>query len=220
MAEAAMAKGLEYVAITDHTKRLAMTGGLDDKRIQKQWEEIDGLNDKWQMANRKFRVLKSTECDILKDGSLDLSDEILAKLDVVGVSVHSNFNLSKREQTERVKRAMKNPNVDIIFHPTGRLIQRRESYEVDMGELIKTAKETGTVMEIDAFPDRLDLKDQHIRMCVDLGVKMTIDSDAHAVNHFDVLEFGVAQARRGWAKREDIINAWPLEKMLGFLKKW
>ena len=220
MAKAAMAKGLEYIAITDHTKRLAMTRGLDEKRIVQQTEEIEELNKMFEVRGSKFKVLKGTECDILKDGSLDLPDEILAKLDVVGVSVHSNFNLSKKEQTERVKRAMKNPNVDIIFHPTGRLIQRREPYEVDMEELTKTAKETGTVMEIDAFPDRLDLKDQHIRMCVDLGVKMTIDSDAHAVNHFDVLEFGVAQARRGWAKREDIINAWPLEKMLGFLKKW
>lgn len=218
MAEAAMARGLEYIAITDHTRRLAMTGGLDERRIQNQWEEIDKVNKKFQVSGIKFQVLKGTECDILKDGRLDLPDEVLAKLDVVGASVHSNFNLSREEQTERIKLAMKNPNVDIIFHPTGRLIQRREPYEVDIEELIKAAKETGIVMEIDAFPDRLDLKDQHIRMCVDLGVKMSIDSDAHNDSHFAFLEYGIAQARRGWAEKKDIINAWPLEKMLKFLK--
>lgn len=218
MARAAMAKGLKYIAITDHTQRLAMTHGLDEKAIVKQWKEIDEVNRKFHASGFKFQVLKGTECDILKNGGLDLPDEILAKLDVVGASVHSNFNLSKKEQTERIKRAMRNPHVDIIMHPTGRLIQRREPYEVDIEDLIKTAKATNTIMEINASPDRLDLKDRHIKMCVDMGVKMAIDSDAHSVNHFDFLEFGIAQARRGWATKKDIVNAWPLEKMLKMLK--
>ena len=222
MAIAAMKLGFEYIAITDHTKRLAMTHGLDEKKMLEQIKEINRVNQKLKESplskNKNFRILKGTECDILKDGSLDLPDSVLEKLDVVGASVHSYFNLTKEEQTERIKRAMRNSNVDIIFHPTGRLIQRREPYKVDVGELIKIAKETKTVLEIDAYPDRLDLKDEYIRKCVEVGVKMAIDSDAHSAAHFSFLEYGVAQARRGWAERKDIINAWPLEKMLSMLK--
>lgn len=219
MAKAAAAQRLEYIAITDHTKRLAMTGGLDEKRIQRQWEEIDKINKKLRALGVKCRVLKGTECDILKDGTLDLPDDILDKCDVVGASVHSHFNLPEKEQTERIKKAMANPNVDIIFHPTGRLINRRDAYRVDMDELIKTAKKTGTVLEINAYPDRLDIKDDYIKKCAQLGVKMSIDSDAHSAEHFKFLEHGIAQARRGWAEKKDIVNAWPLGEMLGFLKK-
>jgi DNA polymerase (family 10) len=220
MARAAIEAGLEYIVITDHTKRLAMTKGLDENRIRKQWEEIDKINlGLKNLKNEKhFKILKGTECDILRDGSLDLPDEILRQLDVVGASVHSFFNLSKKEQTERIIKAMHNPHVDIIFHPTGRLINRRAAYEVDIDEIIAAAKKTKTVLEINAFPDRLDLRDEHIRKCIEAGVKMSIDSDAHSSYHFGVLEFGVAQARRGWAKREDTVNAWPAEKMLGMLK--
>ncbi len=138
---------------------------------------------------------------------------------MVGVSVHSYFNLPREEQTERIKRAMANPNVDILFHPDRPVINRRPAYDVNIEELVATAKKTGTIMEIDAFPDRLDLKDEHIRLCVEAGVKMAIDSDAHAPAHFPYLEYGIAQARRGWAEKKDIINAWPVEKMLKFLKK-
>lgn len=215
MAKKAIELGLKYIVITDHTKRLAMTHGLDEKRIQKQWLEIDRLNKKY---TGKIKILKGTECDILKDGSMDLPDKILAKLDVVGGSVHSLFNLPVKEQTERIKRAMSNPNVDIIFHPTGRVINKRAPYPVDVEELIKHAKKTGTILEIDAEPHRLDLKDEYIRKCVEAGVKMSIDSDAHSLQQLEVLEYGIAQARRGWAEKKDIINAWPLEKMLGMLK--
>lgn len=215
MAKAAMSQGLKYIAITDHTKRLAMTHGLDEKRILKQMAEIDKLNKKFA---GKIKILKGTECDILKDGSLDLPDEILKKLDVVGVSVHSLFNLPEKDQTERIKKAISNPHADIFFHPTGRLIQRREPYKIDIEEIIKTAKKTGTILEIDGSPDRLDLKDEYIRKCVEAGVKMSIDSDAHTPSQFEFLEFGVAQARRGWATKNNIINAWPVEKMLNFLK--
>ena len=214
-AKSAAARGLKYIVITDHTKRLAMTHGLDEKRITQQWKEIDAVNKK--LAGR-IKVLKGSECDILKDGTLDLPDEILSKLDVVGVSVHSYFNLSRAEQTGRVKRAMENPNVDILFHPTGRIVNRREAIELDMEAVIAHAKHTGTVLEIDAYPDRSDLRDEYIRQCVEAGVKMCIDSDAHSPTHFPYLEYGIAQARRGWAEKRDIINAWPAEKMLGFLK--
>ena len=216
MARAAVSLGLEYIAITDHTERLAMTGGLDKKKIVKQWAEIDKIQRK---LGGRIKILKGTECDILKDGSLDLPDKVLAKLDVVGVAIHSRFNLSRRDQTERIKKAISNKHVHIFFHPTGRIIGRREAYEINMDEITETAKKTGTVLEIDAFPARLDLKDEHIRKCVAAGVKMSIDSDAHSVSHFQYLEFGIAQARRGWAERNDIINAWPLEKMRKFLKR-
>ncbi len=218
MAQEAIKRGLEYIAITDHTKRLAMTHGLDARRVALQIKEIDALNAKFKKQNIKFKILKGTECDILKDGSLDLPDEVLKQLDVVGVSVHSLFNLPREEQTRRIIKAIKNPHADILFHPTGRLINKREPYAMDMDAVIKTAKETGTVLEIDALPDRLDLKDEHIRKAVQSGVRLTIDSDAHALAHFSVLEFGIAQARRGWATREDIINTHSVDKMLNMLK--
>jgi DNA polymerase (family 10) len=214
MARAAIKHGLEYIVITDHTKRLAMAHGLDDQRIKEQWKEIDRVQKKF---GKSFRILKGTECDILKNGTLDLKNETLAKLDVVGVSVHSYFNLPRKEQTERIIRAMENPNVDILFHPTGRIVGRRPPYDVDMEAIIACAKRTKTILEIDAL-ERLDLKDEYIRMCVDAGVKMAIDSDAHTPNHYEFLEYGIAQARRGWATKDDIINAWPLQKMLRFLK--
>lgn len=215
MAKAAMAKGLKYLAITDHTKRLAMTNGLDEKRLLRQMAEIDRAQKK---LGGKIKILKGTECDILKDGTLDLPDRILAKLDVVGISVHSYFNLPRAEQMGRVKRAMANLHADILFHPTGRLIQKRQGCDLDMDEIITHAKKTGTILEINGGPDRLDLKDEHIRKCVEAGVKMSIDSDAHAVSQFSFLEYGISQARRGWAQKKDIINAWPVEKMKSFLK--
>lgn len=215
-AKAAIQRGLKYIAITDHTKRLAMTGGLDEKKIRKQWVEIDKVQKK---VGSKLKILKGTECDILKDGALDLDDETLSQLDVVGVAVHSFFDLPREEQTKRIIRAIKNPNVDILFHPTGRLIGKREAYDLDMDTIIKTAKETGTVLEIDAFPDRLDLKDEYVRKCVAAGVKLSIDTDAHAIAHMDFLEYGIAQARRGWAEKSDVINTRPLEAFLKLLKK-
>jgi DNA polymerase (family 10) len=219
MTRAAQAAGLEYTAITDHTQRLAMAHGLDEKRLGEQIQEINKLNHSFKIRNSEFRILAGTECDILKDGSLDLPDRALAKLDVVGVSVHSAFNLPRKEQTERIIKAMENKNVDILFHPTGRLIGRRPAYDVDMRAVIAAAKRTGTILEIDALPERADLNDEYIRECVRAGVKMSIDSDAHAPGHFAFLKYGIAQARRGWASKADIINAWPLEKMLKFLKK-
>jgi len=218
MAKAAMEAGLEYIAITDHTRSLAMTGGADEKKLIRQMAEIEKINSKFKIQNSKFRVLKGAEVNIGKDGSLDIDDKTLAKLDVVGAAIHSHFNLPRQEQTKRVIKAMESPHVDIIFHLTTRVINKREPIDIDIDEIIKSAKRTGTILEIDAYPDRLDIKDEYIRKCVRAGVKMSIDSDAHSVQHFKFLEIGTAQARRGWAKRDDIINAHPLEKMLQFLK--
>ena len=217
-AEAAIKNGLEYIAITDHTKRLAMTGGLDEKKLIEQMRVIDKLNQQLTTNNQQLKILKGSEVDILKDGTLDIIDEVLEKLDVVGAAIHSHFNLSREEQTKRMIKTMENKNVDIIFHPTGRIINKRPAYEIDMDEIIKAAKRTGTVLEIDAFPNRLDLKEEYVRKCVKAGVKMAIDSDAHAIAHMNYLEWGIAQARRGWATKNDIINCWPLEKMLRMLK--
>lgn len=218
MAEAAMKLGRRYILITDHTKRLTVANGLDEKRILEQMKEIEVLNRGFEKKKIDFRILKGSECDILKDGKLDLPDEILKKLDIVGASIHSHFNLPLEEQTKRLKRAMANKNVDIIFHPTGRLVNKRNAYQIDMEEIINFAKETGTVLEVNAFPERSDLNDVYIKKCVLKGVKLAIDSDAHSVSHLPFIEYGVYQARRGWCEKKDIINAYPLEKMLSFLK--
>jgi len=217
MAHAAQKAGLEYIAITDHTRSLAMTGGSDEKKLLKQIEEIKKIQ-KSAFGGKNFRILAGAEVNIGKDGTLDIDDETLSKLDVVGAAVHSHFNLTREEQTKRVIRAMENPHVDIIFHLTGRMINKREAIDIDVDAIIAAAKRTKTVLEIDAFPDRLDIKDDYIRKCVEMGVKMSIDSDAHSTQHFPYLEMGISQARRGWATREDIINAHSLKKMLSFLK--
>jgi DNA polymerase (family 10) len=214
MAKEAKLHGLSYIAITDHTKDLAMTGGSDEKKLLKQMAEIDAVNKRIS----GITVLKGAEVNIRQDGSLDIKDEMLAKLDIVGASVHSYFKLPKKEMTARIVRAMANPHVDILFHPTGRLIKKREPYEVDMDAIIKTAKKTGTLLEVNAFPERLDLRDVDIRNAVDSGVKLVIDSDAHQKQHFSVLRYGIAQARRGWAEAKDIANTLPLAKFLKKLK--
>ena len=218
MAGAAMRAGLEYIVITDHTKTLAMTGGADEEKLRKQMAAIDAMNKKLQKDGSSFRILKGAEVNILKDGTCDINDSVLQELDVVGAAIHTHFKESCTDQTKRIIRAMENPHVDIIFHLTTRLINRRAPIELDSDAVIEAARRTGTVLEIDAFPDRLDIKDDYIKKCVMAGVKMSIDSDAHSVEHFAVLEYGIAQARRGWAQKKDIINAWPVDTMLGFLK--
>ena len=215
MAKEAKRQGLSYIAITDHTKDLAMTGGSDEKRLLKQMAEIDRVNKRVS----GITVLKGAEVNIRKDGTLDIADEMLAKLDVVGAAVHSLFKLPKKEMTARLIRAMRNRHVDILFHPTGRLIQKREPYEVDIDEVIKAAKRTGTLLEINAFPTRLDLRDANIRKAVEMGALLVIDSDAHRKEHFSVLRYGIAQARRGWAEAKDIANTLPLKTFLRALKK-
>jgi DNA polymerase (family 10) len=215
MVKAAIKSKLEYICITDHTKSLAMASGCDEEKLLRQMTEIDKLNKKYK---GKIKILKGAEVNILKDGKLDIKDEILAKLDFVGAAIHSNFNLPRQIQTERIKKVLANPNVDCIFHPTGRIINRRPAYEIDIDEIIKIAKKYNKILEIDAYPDRLDLKDEHIRKCVDNGVKMVIDTDAHSVLHYIYLDLGVAQARRGWATSKDILNTLPVDKFLKLIK--
>lgn len=215
MAKAAKAVGLKYIAITDHTRSLAMAGGSDEKKLIRQMAEIDKLNERIS----GIKILKGAEVNIVKDGTLDIRDEVLAKLDVVGVSVHSSFKMSKKDMSERIIRAINNLNVDILFHPTGRLINRRPPYEVDIERVIKEAVKTGTILEINASLERLDLKDEYIRMGVELGAKFVINSDAHNREHYTFLEFGIAQARRGWATANDVLNTLSLEQFLTKLKK-
>ena len=220
MAREAERLGYEYIAITDHTRSLAMTGGADEKKLERQMAEIEKINAKFKKQNSKLTILKGAEVNIMKNGSLDIDDKTLAKLDVVGAAVHSLFNLSREEQTARIIKAMENPNVDIIFHPTGRIINKRKPYEVDMEKIIKAAKRTKTILEIDAHPWRLDLKDEHIRMAREAGVKMVIDTDAHSVPEMHYLEYGIAQARRAWCEKKDIINTLPLKEFLKALKQF
>lgn len=214
MAEVAKQMGLEYIAITDHTKSLAMAKGLDENGLEKQAEEIEKANDKIEGID----VLKGAEVNISKDGSLDVTDNALEKLDVVGAAIHSHFNLPKEEQTKRINTAMQNPNVDILFHPTGRIIKQREAYAIDISKVIDVAVQTRTVLEVDAFPDRLDLHDEYIKLAVQEGCKIAIDSDAHTTSHLQLVRFGIAQARRGWASAQDVINTNHLKELVALLK--
>jgi len=202
MVEAARHRGYEYLAITDHSKRLSMTHGFDAKRLAMRNEEIDRLDEKLE----DFIVLKSIEVDILEDGSLDLANSILKELDLTVCSVHSKFNLPKEKQTERIIRAMDNPYFNIFAHPSGRLINEREPYDVDMERLMEAAKERGCVMEINSHPDRLDLSDIHCKLAKDMGVKVVISTDAHSITDLELMRFGVWQARRGWLEGEDVLN--------------
>lgn len=216
MAAAAKGIGLEYIAITDHTRDLGMARGSDEKKLHEQRAEIRRVNAKL----RGFRVLTGAEVNIRKDGTLDIADEALAELDVVGAAVHSHFDQPRDEVTRRVIRAMENPHVDILFHPTARQIGRRAPLDLDMDAVIAAAKRTRTVLEIDAIPERLDLKDEHVRKAVDAGVRLVIDSDAHHPSHLRFSDdFGVAVARRGWAKASDVLNTLPAAKLLAELKK-
>ncbi|MCH7828817.1 DNA polymerase/3'-5' exonuclease PolX [Patescibacteria group bacterium] len=213
MAKEAKKQGLEYIAITDHTRDLAMVGGADEKKLMAQMAEID----KVQKKVSGIKILKGAEVNIRKDGTLDIEDKALAKLDVVGVAVHSYFKMARKDMTKRIIQAMENPNVDILFHPTGRRLLLRQEYDIDMDKIIAAAKKTGTILEANAS-SRMDLSDINIKKATYAGVKLAINSDAHDKSHFAFLKFGIAQARRGWARREDIINTWSLEKMLSFLK--
>ena len=234
--------GLEYIAITDHTKSLALAHGLDEKCLLDQANKISQINDKLKNhfssssessnnrvnnSNKKngasnnnsaFKVLSGAEVNILKDGSLDISNNVLDKLDVLGAAIHSNFAQPIEVQTKRLIKAARNPSVDIIFHPTGRIINKREGYPLNIERLIDVAKDTNTVLEVNSHYNRLDLKDDYIRMAIQNNVKLVINSDAHHSLHFSYLDFDVAQARRGWAKKVDVLNTLPVSKLLDSLK--
>jgi len=240
MVKAAQDMNYEYIGISDHTKFLRIEHGLDEKKLSLQRKEIDKLNEKLKtepppleegakvkkrtetfspMENEKFRILQGAETNILNDGSIDIKDEALKKLDYAIAGIHSSFKMPKEKMTERIIRAMKNPNIDILSHPTGRILKRRDEYLCDFDKILRAAKEYNVILEINAFPERLDLNDQHIRRAKELGVKMVINTDAHHQDQLRFIEFGIAQARRGWAEKEDIINTLSLDKLLEIFKR-
>jgi DNA polymerase (family 10) len=218
IAEMAQKLGYQYVGIAGHTKFLRIEHGMNEKQLAAQRKEIDKLNEKFKVQGLKFRVLQGCEANILNDGSIDIKDEALEKLDYVIAGVHSSFKMEKSKMTERIVRTMENPNVDIISHPTGRLIKRRDEYQIDFDKILRVAKETGTILEINSYPERLDLKDVNIRKAKEAGVKMIINTDSHHIDYMRFMELGIAQARRGWAEKADIINTQPLEKLLEYFK--
>ena len=203
MAGAARALGYQYLAVTDHSKRVTMAHGFDARRLGQRIEEIDRLNGKL----KGIVLLKSIELDILKDGSLDLADAILKELDLTVCSVHYHFNLPRKEQTERIIRAMDNPYFNILAHPTGRLINEREPYDVDMERLLEAAAERGCLLELNGHPDRLDLSDVHAKMAKERGVRVALSTDAHRTSDLGYMRFGIGQARRGWLEPEDVLNS-------------
>jgi len=216
MAAAGQKMGYEYLGIADHTKFLRIEHGLDEKKLSRQRKEIDTLNKKL----KNFRILQGCEANILPDGSIDIEDEALKKLDFVIAGVHSSMKMEKGKMTERIIKAMKNPNVNIISHPTGRILKKRDEYQIDFDRILRAAKEFKVILEINSFPERLDLNDNNIRRAKNFGVRMIINTDSHRRNQLGLIEFGVGQARRGWAEKEDIINTQPLDKLLShFIRK-
>ncbi|MBI5301103.1 MAG: DNA polymerase/3'-5' exonuclease PolX [Chloroflexi bacterium] len=215
MAEAARARGLHYSAVTDHSQGLGIARGLTPERLKQQWAEIDALNKKW----KDFVVLKSIEMEIHADGSLDFPDELLAQFDIVLVSTHSALKQSREKITARVVKAMQNPHVDIFAHPTGRLLGTREESALDLEEVFCVAKETGTLVEIDGAPERLDLDDVRVRRAREVGAQIVIDSDAHSPQGFDGLFYGVAMARRGGLEAKDVLNTLEWKELRKRLKR-
>jgi DNA polymerase (family X) len=209
MALAGLSNGFEYLAITEHSRRLTVTHGLDTLRLARQCDEIDQLND----TLKGITLLKSIEVDILEDGNLDLPDSALAQLDLVVGAVHSNFNLSRAKQTERILRAMQHPHFTLLAHPTGRLLQRRAPYDVDMLRIIRAAKNRGCFLELNAHPERLDLLDTYCQMAKEEGVLVSINSDAHSIYDFSNLHYGIGQARRGWLEKCNVLNTRALSEL-------
>jgi len=215
MAEAARERGLQYIAMTDHSKALAMANGMNEKRVLAQIKEIGKLNEELE----GIRILASSEVDIRQDGSLDLDDEVLAQLDVVVASVHSFMNQSKKQMTDRLLRAFENRYLNIVAHPTGRLLLRREAFDFDMEEIFHEAARRNIAMEINSFPDRLDLCEHPVRLCKQLGVKIVISTDSHHTKHLEHIKYGVLMARRGWLEKRDVLNTLPVAEFQKALKR-
>ena len=214
MADAARTRGYNYVAITDHSKNLAFANGLDDKRalehikrIRAAKEKVDGI-----------RIFAGIEVDILADGSLDLSDSVLAEMDIVIASVHSHFNQDRAQMTSRFLKAIENPNVSLIGHPTGRILLRRDAYQLDMDAILKAAAQNKVAMELNSYPDRLDLNDFHLRLAKGYGVKIVINTDSHHTSHMEKIRYGVLQARRAWLTKDDVLNTLPAQKFAKAIK--
>lgn len=215
MAAAAASKGYEYLAITEHSQQVRVANGLDKKRLLQHIKAMDKLNDKLD----NIRLLKSIEVDIMDDGSLDLPDSVLKQLDLRVCSIHYKFNLSRRKQTERVLRAMDNPHFNIFAHPSGRLINEREAYDIDLERIMQGARERGCFLEVNAHPDRLDLTDDACLLAREIGVKVAISTDAHSVNDLDFMRFGIGQACRGWLAADDVINTRGLKQLQTLIKR-
>ncbi|HXX71108.1 MAG TPA: PHP domain-containing protein, partial [Candidatus Acidoferrum sp.] len=214
MAEAAKARGYKYIAITDHSKNLAFANGLDDKRavehiarIRAAGKQIEGIT-----------IFAGIEVDILADGDLDLSDDVLAQMDIVIASVHSVFNQEPAKMTDRLLKAISNPNTSLIGHPTGRIQLRRDSYHFDMGAVLTAAAIHKVAMELNAYPDRLDLNDVHLRQAKQHGVKIVINTDSHHTSHMEKIRYGVLQARRAWLTKDDVLNTLPPQKFAKAIK--
>jgi DNA polymerase (family X) len=214
MAEAASDRGYKYMAITDHSKNLAFANGLDDKRAVEHIKRIRAAGE----ANDKIRIFAGVEVDILADGALDLSDSVLEQMDIVIASVHSHFNQSSAEMTDRLLKAVSNPNVSLLGHPTGRLLLRRDAYSFDIDAVLKEAAKRKVAMELNAYPDRLDLSDRHLRLAKQHGVKIVINTDSHHTSHMEKIRFGVLQARRAWLTKDDVLNTLPLHKFAEAMK--
>ena len=212
MAQAARKMGYEYVAITDHSKAVTVANGMDEARTREHARKIRAAK------VSGIRILAGIEVDILKDGRLDLTDEVLAELDIVVASIHSFMNMERAEITERMLAAIENPYVQIIGHPTGRILLRRDAMAYDMERILDAARRRGVIMECNAAPDRLDLKDAYLRMAKDRGVRVVISTDAHSIKNLELMRYGVQMARRGWIEKKDVLNALPLEQMLAALR--
>jgi DNA polymerase (family X) len=214
MAEAARERGYKYMAITDHSKNLAFANGLDDARAVEHIARIRATGEKME----GIRIFAGIEVDILGDGALDLSDSVLEQMDLVIASVHSHFNQSAEEMTARLLKAIENPNVSIIGHPTGRILLRRDAYPYDMDAVLEAAAKNKVAMELNAYPDRLDLCDRHLRMAKQHGVKIVINTDSHHTTHMEKIRYGVLQARRAWLTRDDVLNTLPVERFASAMK--
>jgi DNA polymerase (family X) len=213
MAEAARERGYKYLAITDHSKNLAFANGLDDKRAVEHMKRIRAVSE-----TAGIKIFAGIEVDILADGTLDLSDSVLEEMDVVIASVHSHFNQSAAEMTDRLMKAVGNPNTSIIGHPTGRQLLRRDAYPFDVDAVMKAAAQRKVAMELNSFPERLDLCDRHLRLAKQYGVKVVINTDSHHTSHMDKIRFGILQARRAWLTKDDVLNTLPVEKFAKAMK--
>jgi len=215
MLTACAAKGYEYVALTDHSKALAMTGGLDAAKLREQWKEIDEV----AARHSEIRFLRSQEVDILADGTLDTEDEMLEQLDLVVIAVHSRFDLPAAQQTARLLKAIQHPLANIVAHPTGRIINRRDPFDFALDEILSCAAECGVAMELNAHPHRLDLRDIDLMAAKKRGVKIVISTDAHSIADLDLMPYGVEQARRAWLEPADVLNTMPADDLLAALGK-
>jgi DNA polymerase (family 10) len=211
MAEAAQARGLQYIVITDHSVSLGIANGLTIERLRQQAVEVRQID---QVMGPDFRVLHGTEMEIKADGTLDFPDDVLAELDFVIAALHTSLSQPRERVTERMMNALRNPHVDMLAHPTGRLLPDRPGADLDMDLILDTAANTGTILEINANPQRLDLRDAHVRRAVELGVNIAINTDAHHTDHYGFMHYGVATAQRGWATAENVVNTWPVERLL------